>query len=185
MDEGETNSIHGSCSGLSKFEVKVVDNSADSNTSLEEEDKCIEELNLGKYRTLKSSIEEPLELELKLFPDYLEYGFLAEGSKLPIIIASDLIMEQKGKLLNILKKHNKVIAWKILDIKEISPSFCSHKNLMENNHRPMTIPQRGLDPNMKEVVRNEVIKHLDTGIIYPIFDSKWVSPVQVVLKKGR
>ncbi|XP_022850236.1 uncharacterized protein LOC111372235 [Olea europaea var. sylvestris] len=37
---------------------------------------------------------------------------------------------------------------------------------------------------MKEVVRAEVIKWLDAGIIYPISDSAWVSPVQVVPKKG-
>jgi hypothetical protein len=37
---------------------------------------------------------------------------------------------------------------------------------------------------MKEVVRNEVIKLLDNGIIYPIYDSKWVSPTQVVPKKS-
>jgi len=37
---------------------------------------------------------------------------------------------------------------------------------------------------MKEVVRKEVIKWLDAGIIYPISDSQWVSPVQVVPKKG-
>ena len=37
---------------------------------------------------------------------------------------------------------------------------------------------------MKEVVRNEVIKLLDNGIIYPISDSKWVSPTQVVPKKS-
>ncbi|XP_022891606.1 uncharacterized protein LOC111406404 [Olea europaea var. sylvestris] len=37
---------------------------------------------------------------------------------------------------------------------------------------------------MKDVVRTEVIKLLDAGIIYPISDSKWTSPVQVVPKKG-
>jgi hypothetical protein len=37
---------------------------------------------------------------------------------------------------------------------------------------------------MKEVVRNEVLKLLDAGIIYPIADSRWVSPVHCVPKKG-
>ena len=36
---------------------------------------------------------------------------------------------------------------------------------------------------MKEVVRKEVLKWLDVGVIYPILDSLWVSPVQVVPKK--
>ena len=37
---------------------------------------------------------------------------------------------------------------------------------------------------MKDVVKNEVIKLLDKGIIYPISDNKWVSPTQVVPKKS-
>ena len=37
---------------------------------------------------------------------------------------------------------------------------------------------------MKEVVRNEIVKLLEAGIIYPIADSQWVSPVQCVPKKG-
>ena len=37
---------------------------------------------------------------------------------------------------------------------------------------------------MKEVVCKEVLKWLDAGVIYPIFESTWVSPVQVVPKKG-
>jgi len=45
--------------------------------------------------------------------------------------------------------------------------------------------QRRLNPNMKEVVKNEVIKLFDNGIIYPISDSKWVNPTQVVPKKSR
>ena len=43
--------------------------------------------------------------------------------------------------------------------------------------------QRCLNPNMKEVVRSEVLKLLGAGIIYPIFYSKWVNPTQVVPKK--
>ena len=37
---------------------------------------------------------------------------------------------------------------------------------------------------MKEVVKKEVLKLLDVGVIYPIADSKWVSPTQVVPKKS-
>ena len=44
--------------------------------------------------------------------------------------------------------------------------------------------QRRLNSNIREVVRTEVLKLLDAGIIYPISDSSWVSPVQVVPKKS-
>ncbi|XP_057483886.1 uncharacterized protein LOC130770422 [Actinidia eriantha] len=57
--------------------------------------------------------------------------------------------------------------------------------LMEQDDvRPSRQPQRRLNPHMKDVVRNEVLKLLDVGIIYPIADSKWVSPTQVVPKKS-
>jgi hypothetical protein len=36
---------------------------------------------------------------------------------------------------------------------------------------------------MREVVKKEVLKVLKAGVIYPISNSEWVSPVQVVLKK--
>ena len=36
---------------------------------------------------------------------------------------------------------------------------------------------------MREVVKKEVLKLLHAGIIYPMQDSEWVSPVQVVPKK--
>ncbi|CAN6573952.1 unnamed protein product [Malus baccata var. baccata] len=49
--------------------------------------------------------------------------------------------------------------------------------------KPTVEAQRRLNPIMKEVVRVEVMKLLDAGIIYPISDSKWVSPTQVVPKK--
>ena len=86
--------------------------------------------------------------------------------------------------MNILGKHKKAIIWKISDIKGISPSFCTHKILMEEDFKLVMKPQRRLNPNMKEVAKAEVIKLLDAEVIYPISDSSWVSPVQVVLKKG-
>lgn len=59
-----------------------------------------------------------------------------------------------------------------------------HKILMEDGVKPTVEHQRRLNPNMKEIVRVEVLKLLDAGIIYPILDSSWVSLVQVMPKKG-
>ena len=53
---------------------------------------------------------------------------------------------------------------------------------LDENAKPTREMQRWLNPNMKEVVRIEVLKLLDAGIIYPIFYSSWVSPIQVVPK---
>ncbi|KAK1679973.1 hypothetical protein QYE76_040821, partial [Lolium multiflorum] len=66
----------------------------------------------------------------------------------------------------------------------ISPSICQHAINMDDDAKPVVEHQRRLIPKMKEVVRNEVLKLLEAGIIYPIADSRWVSPVHCVPKKG-
>ena len=54
---------------------------------------------------------------------------------------------------------------------------------MEHDAKPIVDHQRRLNPKMKEVVRTEILKLLEAGIIYPI-DSRWVSHVHCVPKKG-
>ncbi|GJW11906.1 reverse transcriptase domain-containing protein [Tanacetum coccineum] len=111
----------------------------------------------------KSSIEyavsyepknEPPEVELKDLPPHLEYAFL------------------------------QAIAWKLSDIKGINPEFCSHKILMEDDYEPAVQHQRRVNPKIHDVIKKEVEKLLDAGLIYPISDSPWVSPVHCVPKKG-
>ena len=52
------------------------------------------------------------------------------------------------------------------------------------DHKLSIEHQRRLNPPMKEVVKKEIIKWLDAGVIYPIADSSWVCHVQCVPKKG-
>nr|GEW36466.1 reverse transcriptase domain-containing protein [Tanacetum cinerariifolium] len=98
-------------------------------------------------KTIKSSVDEPPEVELKDLPPHLEYAFLEGDNKLPVIIAKELGDEEKAALIKVLKSHKRAIAWKLSDI-------------------------------------HEVEKLLDAGLIYPISDSPWVSPVHCVPKKG-
>ena len=83
-----------------------------------------------------------------------------------------------------LVEHRTAIGWTIADIKGISPSLCMHRILLEDNAKPSRDAQRRLNPPMMEVVKKEILKLLDVGVIYPISDSKWTSPVQVVPKKS-
>nr|GFB04133.1 reverse transcriptase domain-containing protein [Tanacetum cinerariifolium] len=84
----------------------------------------------------KSSIEEPLELELKELPSHLEYAYLEGADKLLVIIDKDLKVDEKEVLLKVLKSHKRTIAWKITNIKGIDPRFCTHKILMEEGYKP-------------------------------------------------
>lgn len=109
-------------------------------------------------------------IPIKLTP-YLRYAYLGESCTLPVIISSKISDMEEEKLLWVLREHKTAIWWTIADIKGIGPSLCMHKILMEENFRPSVESQRRLNPNMKEVVRAEVLKLLDAGIIYPISDS--------------
>ncbi|GJR56324.1 reverse transcriptase domain-containing protein [Tanacetum coccineum] len=142
------------------------------------------DLKQSEVTKAKSSIEEPSELELKDLPSHLEYAFLEENDKLPVIIAKGLKNDEKDALLKVLKSHKRAIAWKITDIKGIDPRFCTHKILMEDDYKPTVQSQRRVNPKIHEVIKKEVLKLLDAGMIYPISDSPWVSPVHCVPKKG-
>ncbi|GJT51515.1 reverse transcriptase domain-containing protein [Tanacetum coccineum] len=142
------------------------------------------DLKQGEVIKAKSSMEEPPELELKDLPSHLEYAYLEENDKLPVIIAKGLKDVEKEALLKVLKSHKRAIAWKITDIKGIDPRFCTHKILMEDDYKPTVQSQRRVNPKIHEVIKKEVLKLLDAGMIYPISDSPWVSLVHCVPKKG-
>ena len=123
-------------------------------------------------------------LILKELPSHLRYAFLEPEKAKPVIISTALTKNEEHKLLNILRKYKEAIAWLIEDLKGISPSICMHKILLEDNAKTSIEHQRRLNPVMKDVVRKEVLKWLNTGFIYAISYNPWVSPVHVVPKKG-
>ena len=127
---------------------------------------------------------EPQQLELKPLPADLKYAFLEENEQCPVVISTLLTTAQEHNLLHLLKKNKQALGWKISDLKGINPSICTHHIYLEEEFKAVRQPQRRLNPYLQEVVRVEVLKLLQTGIIYPISDSTWVSPTQVVPKKS-
>nr|GEY72537.1 reverse transcriptase domain-containing protein [Tanacetum cinerariifolium] len=141
-------------------------------------------LKICEAKSDKSSVDEPPTVELKDLPPHLEYAFLKGDDKLPVIIAKDLSVDEKTSLITVLKSHKRAIAWKLFDIKGINPEFYTHKILMEEDFEPAVQHQRRVNPKIHDVIKQEVIKLLEARLIYPIFDSLWVSPVHCVPKKG-
>nr|GEU51203.1 reverse transcriptase domain-containing protein [Tanacetum cinerariifolium] len=135
------------------------------------------ELKVCEAKNVKSSVDEPPEVELKDLPPHLEYAFLEGDNKLPIIIAKELGDEEKSALIKVLKSHKRAIAWKLSDIQGINLEFCTHKILMEEDYKPAVQHQRRVNPKIHDVIKKEVEKLLDVGLIYPISDSPWVSPM--------
>nr|GEX20799.1 reverse transcriptase domain-containing protein [Tanacetum cinerariifolium] len=119
----------------------------------------------------KSSIDEPLVVELKDLPPHLEYAFLEGDDELPVIIAKDLKDEEKTALIKVLKSHKKASGWQLSDIKGINPEFYTHKILMEDDFKPAVQHQRRVNPKIHEVIKKEVLKLFDVGLIGPILDS--------------
>ncbi|XP_026398776.1 uncharacterized protein LOC113294604 [Papaver somniferum] len=154
-----------------------------------------EQLGLGEMEPTRITLQEPIDkpfpssvkaptLELNPLPDTLKYVFLGNENTLPAIIAPDLERDQESILVSVLREHKNAIGWTIADLKGISHADCMHHIYLQEGAKTSRKMQRCLNPNMKEVVRTEVLKLLDVGIIYPISDSTWVSPVQVVPKKS-
>ncbi|GKB69269.1 reverse transcriptase domain-containing protein [Tanacetum coccineum] len=112
---------------------------------------------------IKSSCEDPPDLELKDLPSHLEYAFLEGNDKLPIIIAKNLKDEDKTALIKVLKSHKHAIAWKIYDIKGIDPQFCTHKILMEENAKPVVQNQRRVNPKIHELLSKKLSNFLMLG----------------------
>ena len=125
-----------------------------------------------------------VQLERKPLLKHLRYSFLGEGETMPVVISSDLAPPQEEPLLQLLRRHKQALGWSISDLHGISLLICTHRIFVEENTKPLQQMQKRLNPNMKDVVQGEVLKLLDADIIYPISDSKWISPTQVVPKKS-
>jgi hypothetical protein len=101
-----------------------------------------------------------------------------------VIISDKLSNDETQRLVATLEKYRLVIGYSLKDLKGISTSLGTHRIPMEQEHKPVREHQRRLNNVMREVLKKEVLKLLKAGVIYLVFDSEWVSPVQVVPKKG-
>ncbi|GJR74633.1 hypothetical protein Tco_0086998 [Tanacetum coccineum] len=95
------------------------------------------------------------EVELKELPPHLEYAFLEENNKLPVIISKDLSQENR-LTLNVFINRKQAIVGKLSDIKGIDPEFCSHKILLEDDYQPSVQNQRRVNPKIHDVIKKEV-----------------------------
>ena len=135
-------------------------------------------------QTSMTSFEQPPKMEEKPLPSHLRYSYPGDASTLLVIISASLTAEEEDKLLRVLRDHKDALGWSLADLKGIRPFICMHRILLDDGHKPLVEARRRLNPIVKEIVRKEVLKWLDAEVIYPLSGSAWVSPVQVVPKKG-
>nr|GEZ36467.1 reverse transcriptase domain-containing protein [Tanacetum cinerariifolium] len=166
-----------------EFMAMTVDE--DSESEFDTEEPPFKKITINTDYKIKTSLKKPpTDLEFKPLLDNLEYVFLEEPSFLPVIISSQLSAQNKNKLVSVLKEPKEAFAWKTIDIAGICPSCCKHKIQLLDDKKPVVQKQRRLNPNRQEVVKKEIVKLLDTSIIYLIADIPWVSPIHCIPNKG-
>lgn len=99
-------------------------------------------------------------------------------------INDNLDSDQQQKLIQILQKHKGDFSWDYPYMKDIDPQLCTHHIFTENDAFPNRQHQRRLNLHLKDIVKEELQNLLDVNFIYPILDSKWVSPLVVFPKKN-
>jgi len=132
-------------------------------------DVLLEELTEKDY--LASALTKAPKVDRKPLPKGPRYAFLGPNDTYPVIINNGLSDEQVHQLLNELRKYRKAIGYSLADIKGISRTLCTHRIHLENESYTSVEPHRRLNPNLKDVVKKEILKLLDVDIIYPISDS--------------
>jgi hypothetical protein len=138
-----------------------------------------------EFQDLEQEVKpETSPVELKQLPSRMQYVFLNGDRETPVSISDTLSNDETWRLVTTLEKYQSVIGYSLKDLKGISPSLCTHRNSIEQDHKPIHEHQRWLNNVMREVVKKEVLKLLKVRVIYPVSDSEWVRPVQVVSKKG-
>lgn len=153
-------------------------------------DESIEEFNEGVDESGETidlpKMDQPswAPIELKPLPSGLRYAFLNSDAESPVIISDKLSEREMTRLIAVLEKHRVAFSYSLQDLKGISPTLCTHRVPFDPSCTPSREPQRRLNNAIREVIKKEVLKLLYAGIIYPVPYSEWVSPVQVVPKKG-
>ena len=111
-------------------------------------------------------------VELKTLPKDLRYEFLDTELERPVIVNVNLGQIETEKLLHVLRKYPTALGYNILDLKGIIPSICMHRIMLEEDCKTSREHQRRINPILSDVVKKEVEKLLESGIIYSISDSK-------------
>ena len=72
---------------------------------------------------------------------------------------------QQEELAKILQKHSAASAWEYTDMKGIYPKTCIHHIYIEENNRLIRQPQRRMNPNLREIVKEELQKLVNVNFI--------------------
>lgn len=139
-------------------------------------------LQISHTHSSKIEIQDELKIELKLLTQNLIYQLLDDELNCPA--NANLGKDETKKLLYVFKRYPKVIGYNIDNLKGISPFVCMHKILLKEDYKPSRDHQRRLNSNMIQLVKKEVLKIMDTMVIYPISYRKWLVLFMQYLRIG-
>ena len=101
-----------------------------------------------------------------------------------ILIAKEMLYEDKQRLKSLLKQYKDVFAWSFEDTKGLDPTFCQHQIHLNKDAKPVQQRRYLLNPNYAVKVKEEIDKLLKVGFIRPVKKAIWLSPIVVVPKKN-
>ena len=146
VSEDDSNSVSLKLIDSSTLILRVLKDALNVLSALEEREieECLKELDSlkpqAKIDELKDEVKddakvEDTKVELKVLPSHLKYVFLENDGAKPVIISSSLSDKEENKLVEILKSNKEAMGWTLSDLKGISPSYCMHKIIMEDNYK--------------------------------------------------
>ena len=98
-------------------------------------------------------------------------------------INTNLALNELEHLVTLLKQHKGEFSWEYIDMKGIPSNLCTHQIYIKSDSWPMCQPQWRMNPNLRDIVKEEIQKILEAGFIYLISDSELVSPLMIVPKR--
>nr|GEV78934.1 reverse transcriptase domain-containing protein [Tanacetum cinerariifolium] len=147
------------------------------------------ELKACEAKTIKSSVDEPHEVELKDLLPHLEYTFLEGDNKLPVIIAKEMGDEEKAALIKVLKSRKRAITWKLSDIQEVE-KLLNDGLIYPISHSPWVSPVHCMPKKGGfTVVKNEENELIPTRLVTRwrdtlfIFSEDYIKAFQTLKQK--
>ncbi|XP_050889274.1 uncharacterized protein LOC127094489 [Lathyrus oleraceus] len=131
---------------------------------------------------MKHPLEENSVFHMELISELIDAALQPDTFPTGEVVVDEAVFAE-DKLLQVLKKHKKAIGWTLADLPGVSLSMCMYKILPEDGAKTVRHPQRRLNPLILDVVKKEVTKLLQAGVIYPISDSKWVTFIFILHRK--
>jgi hypothetical protein len=137
----------------------------------------------AEWGGLLSDLEEAYPEKIKTVVSPTDYGKEEVEQGKSFYISNDIKGEERAEYARILKEYSDVFAWAPTDLEGIPAKLGEHSIDLQEGAVLVHQRQYRLNPRYSLMVKKEIDRLLEAGLIYPVNNSEWVSPIVVVPKK--